>query len=68
MSMVNLTARLRGGVVQILYPRTYPLLVAELNKIFTPVKLTAIQMQLFHYRVQGAKESVDEFAGQEGRC
>ena len=66
--LVNLTARLRGGAYSFFRScspeqrSSYPLLVAELKKRFTPVKLTAIQTQLFHDRVQGAKESVDEFA------
>lgn len=66
--LVNLTARLRGGAYSFFRSCTpeqhssYPLLVAELKKRFTPVQLTAIQTQLFHGRVQGAKESVDEFA------
>ena len=43
-------------------PLSYSLLTAELKKRFTPVQLTAIQTQMFHDRVQGAKESVDEYA------
>jgi hypothetical protein len=41
---------------------SYLSLVAALKKQFTPVQLTAIHTQLFHDRVQGEKESVDEFA------
>lgn len=40
----------------------YHLLVAELQRRFTPVQLTAIQTQLFHSQKQGSKESVDDFA------
>ena len=66
--LVNLTTRLRGAAYSFYRSCTleqrssYSLLTAELKKRFTPVKLTAIQTQLFHDRVQGAKESVDEYA------
>ena len=40
----------------------YRLLLAELKKRFTPIRLTAVQTQLFHDRRQGPKETVDEFA------
>ena len=66
--LVNLTTRLRGVAYAFFRScppeqrSSYPLLVAELKKRFTPVQLTAIQTRLFHDRVQGAKETVDEFA------
>ena len=66
--LVNLTTRLRGAAYAFYRScsreqrSSYPFLVAALKKRFTPVKLTAIQTQMFHDRVQGAKESVDEFA------
>ena len=66
--LVNLTTRLRGAAYSFYRSCTpeqrssYTLLVAELQKRFTPVQLTAIQPQLFHDRQQGAKESVDDYA------
>ena len=40
----------------------YKDLVAALKRRFTPVRLTAIQAQIFHNRQQGAGETVDQFA------
>ena len=40
----------------------YGLLIAELTKRFTPVRLPAVQSQMFHDRRQGQKETVDEYA------
>ena len=66
--LVNLTTRLKGTAYSFyrslaLEKRSsYSLLVAELKKRFTPVRLTAIQSQVFHGRQQGPKESVDEYA------
>ena len=66
--LVNLTTRLRGAAYSFYRSCSpeqrsdYHLLVGELKKRFTPVKLTAIQSQLFHDRQQGFKETVDEFA------
>lgn len=40
----------------------YGKLVSALKKRFTPVKLTALQTQLFHSRRQGADDAVDDFA------
>ena len=40
----------------------YDQLVCALKKRFTPVKLTALQTQMFHSRKQGAAESVDDYA------
>ena len=40
----------------------YGLLIAELTKCFTPVRLPAVQSQMFHDRRQGQKETVDEYA------
>ena len=39
----------------------YRLLIAELGKRFTSVRLPAVQTQMFHERRQGPKETVDEF-------
>ena len=66
--LVNLTTRLRGVAYSFFRSCTpeqrssYPLLVGQLKKRFTPVQLTAIQTQLFHDRVQNNKESVDDYA------
>ena len=66
--LVNLTTRLRGAAYSFYRSCSpeqrsdYHLLVGELKKRFTPVKLTAIQSQVFHDRQQGFKETVDEFA------
>ena len=40
----------------------YQALVAALKRRFTPIRLTAIQAQLFHNRQQGENETVDQFA------
>ena len=40
----------------------YPLLVTALKRRFTPIRLTAVQAQLFHNRQQQEKETVDQFA------
>ena len=40
----------------------YLLLVAAMQRRFTPIRLTAVQAQLFHNRQQQDKETVDEFA------
>ena len=66
--LVNLTARLRGAAYSFYRSCTpaqrsdYRLLVDELKKRFTPVKLPAVQSQLFHEREQGPRETADEFA------
>ena len=39
----------------------YQSLLAELKQRFTPVQLTAVQTQIFHNRLQGEKESVEQF-------
>ena len=66
--LVHLTTKLRGAAYSFYRScsptqrSSYALLVEELKKRFTPVKLAAVQSQLFHDRQQGPKESVDEFA------
>ena len=66
--LVNLTTRLKGTAYSFYRScsteqrSSYPLLVAELKKRFTPVRLPAIQSQVFHERKQGPKESVDGYA------
>ena len=66
--LVNLTTRLKGTAYSFYRScspeqrNSYPLLVVELKRRFTPVWLTAIQTQLFHDRQQGAKETVDDYA------
>ena len=66
--LVHFTTRLRGAAYSFyrscsLEQRSdYTLLAEELKKRFTPVKLAAVQSQLFLDRKQGPKESVDEFA------
>ena len=40
----------------------YSGLVAAMERRFTPIRLTAVQAQLFHTRQQQEKESVDQFA------
>ena len=47
-----------GGEVR----NDYPSLLAAMKRRFTPVYLTAVQTQLFHNRMQGEKESVEQFA------
>ena len=40
----------------------YALLVAAMKRRFTPIRLTAVQAQLFHNRQQQERETVDQFA------
>lgn len=66
--LVHLTSALRGNAKSFYRSCTptqkssYPQLVSALEKRFTPVKLTALQTQMFHSRKQGPTESVDDFA------
>ena len=66
--LVNLITRLHGQAYSFFRSCTmeqrtnYCLLVAELRKRFTPVRLPAIQSSLFHDRRQHASESVDNYA------
>ena len=66
--LVYLTTSLRGTAKSFYRSCTpmqrsdYGLLIAELRKRFTPVRLPAVQTQKFHERGQGPKETVDEFA------
>ena len=39
----------------------YQFLLTALKRRFTPVQLTAVQSQLFHNRLQGEKESVEQY-------
>ena len=65
---VHLSAALRGNAKSFYRSCTpaqktdYDQLVCALKKRFTPVKLTALQTQMFHSRKQGAAESVDDYA------
>ena len=66
--MANLVMRL-GGQAFAFYQscpaskRTnYDLLVEELRKRFTPVRIQSVQTSLFHERKQGKTESVDQYA------
>ena len=65
---VHLTAALRGNAKSFYRSCTptqkadYDQLIGALKKRFTPVKLTALQTQMFHSRKQGASESVDDYA------
>ena len=66
--LVNLITRLHGQAYSFFRSCTveqrtnYYLLVAELRKRFTPVRLPAIQSSLFHDRKQDISESVDYYA------
>lgn len=66
--IVHQTAALRGNAKSFYrsctptQKRDYTQLVSALKKRFTPVKLTALQTQMFHSRKQGATESVDDYA------
>jgi uncharacterized protein YecE (DUF72 family) len=65
--LVNLTTRLRGQAYAFYrscpapQKASYPILVRELTKRFTPVRLQAVQSNLF-LRKQGPKETVDTYA------
>ena len=66
--LVHLTAALRGPAKSFYrscspaQKNSYRELVGALKKRFTPVKLTALQTQMFHSRRQGTNESLDDFA------
>ena len=66
--LVNLVTRLRGQAYAffrsctIQQKTSYVLLVAELQKRFTPVQLQTVQSSLFHDRKQKTGESVDDYA------
>ena len=66
--LVNLTTRLKGQAYTFYRScaphqrSSYDLLVAELMKRFTPVRLQSVQSSLFHERKQKASESVDAYA------
>ena len=66
--LVHLTAALKGAAKSFYRSCTpaqrsdYEPLVSALKQRFTPVKLTAVQTQMFHSRRQGGNESVDDFA------
>ena len=66
--LVNLTTRLKGQAYTFYRScaphqrSSYDLLVAELMKRFTPVRLQSVQSSLFHERKQKTIESVDAYA------
>ena len=66
--LVHLISALRGNAKSFYRSCTptqkndYSQLVSAFKKRFTPVKLTALQTQMFHSRKQGATESVDDYA------
>ena len=66
--LVHLMAALRGNARSFYrscmptQKGSYPQLVGDLKKRFIPVKLTALQTQMYHSRKQGAIETVDDFA------
>ena len=66
--LVHLTAALRGNAKSFYRSCTaakktsYTQLVSALKKRFVPVKLTALQTQMFHSRRPGTNESFDDFA------
>ena len=66
--LVNLTTQLKGQAYTFYRScaphqrSSYDLLVAELMKRFTPVRLQSVQSSLFHERKQKASESVDAYA------
>ena len=68
--LVNLITRLRGQAYAFFRSCTmeqctnYSLLVAELQKRFTPVHLPTEQSSLFHDKKQGLTETVDQYAQQ----
>ena len=66
--LVNLTTRLTGQAYAFYRSCTsrqrtnFSLLVAELKKRFTPVKIQSVQSSLFHDRRQKSGETVDTYA------
>ena len=66
--LVNLITRLRGQAYAFYRSCTlqqrasYPTLMEELVKRFTPVRLKAVQSSQFHERKQKPQESVDDYA------
>lgn len=66
--LVNLSMHLRGSAYSVYrscapYQRTtYEKMIAALTDRFTPVRIPAVQSNLFRERKQGANESVDNYA------
>ena len=66
--LTRLTTRLRGQALSFYHTCTsaqksdYSVLVKELKKRFTPVRIPAVQTSFFHDRKQKVKESVDAYA------
>ena len=66
--LIHLTTRLRGEAFMFYKSCSaqqkgdYDLLVAELTRRFTPVRMQSVQTSLFHDRKQKEKESVDSYA------
>ena len=63
--LVHLTSNLRDTAMAFYRScvrSRYTLLVAAMRRRFTPIRLTALQAQLFHNRQGQEKEMVDQFA------
>ena len=66
--LVHLTSNLRGTAASFYRScgvdvrSQYKCLVEAMKRRFTPVHLTAVQTQLFHARLQGEGETVEQFA------
>ena len=66
--LIHLTTRLRGEAFTFYrscskqQKVSYDLLVKELTRRFTPVRIQSVQTSLFHDRKQGDHESIDSYA------
>ena len=66
--LIHLITRLRGEAFNFYrscskqQKSSYDLLVKELTRRFTPVRIQSVQTSLFHDRKQGDRESVDKYA------
>ena len=66
--LIHLTTRLRGEAFAFYrscskqQKADYDILVKELTRRFTPVRIQSVQTSLFHDRKQGDQESVDSYA------
>ena len=66
--LIHLITRLRGEAFNFYrscskqQKSSYELLVKELTRRFTPVRIQSVQTSLFHDRKQGDHESVDKYA------
>ena len=65
--LVHLASNLKGTATSFYHScscevrKNYQFLLTVLKRRFTPVQLTTVQSQLFHNRLQGGKDSVEQY-------